>query len=144
MIRQSLEQFIKGACDQGEISLADVRRLQREIMPDGVESRDEADLLVALDRAITEKHGAWSAFATQAVVDFVVWASRPTGYVDQETASWLVASLSAGRGPTPLAEAIAFDVLREAERADEILIAFVMRAAGGRARATMAPAELAA
>lgn len=132
MIKTSLEIFVHTVVAAREITLADVRRLQRDILPDGVENRDEADLLVALDRAVPEKHCTWSAFVIQTVVDFVVWTSRPTGYVDQETASWLVASLSAGCGPSPIAEAIAFDVVREAERADEILIAFVMRSTRGR------------
>lgn len=132
MVKTSLEVFVHTVLAAGEITLADVRRLQRDILPDGVESRDEADLLVALDRAVPEKHCTWSAFAIQTVVDFVVWTSRPTGYVDQETASWLVASLSAGNGPSAVAEAIAFDVVREAERADEVLIAFVMRSTRGR------------
>lgn len=132
MIRASLENFISAVMSEGEITLPDMRRLQRDILPDGVESRDEADLLIALDRALPQKHCTWSAFVIQAVVDFVVWTSRPTGYVDQDTAGWLVASLSAGTGPSPVAQAIAFDVVREAERADTALLAFVMRSAQGR------------
>lgn len=132
MIKSSLEIFINSALHAGEITQADVRRLGRDILPDGIECRDEVDVLIALDRAIPEKHAAWTAFVIQAVVDFVVWTSRPTGYVDQEMATWLVASLTAGRGPSPVAEAIAFDVVREAERADAVLLAFVMRSAGGR------------
>ena len=132
MIRATLETFITTVADEGEITLADVRCLHRDILPDGIESRDEADLLIALDRAVGRTHSTWNAFVIQAVVDFVVWTSRPTGYVDHETATWLVASLTAGRGPTPVAEAIAFEIVREAERTDPALLAFVMRAAGGR------------
>ena len=146
MIKAALEIFVHDVCGRAEITLADVRRLQRDVLPDGVESRDEADMLIALDRAVAGKHCAWSAFVIQAVVDFVVWTSRPTGYVDRETASWLVSSLGAGRGPTAVADAIAFDVVREAERADEVLLGFVMRQAGGRLAAAEGAhrAELAA
>ncbi|WP_375459774.1 hypothetical protein [uncultured Enterovirga sp.] len=136
MVKSSLEHFVKTVLAKREITVEDVRRLQRDILPDGLESRDEADILIALDRAIPYKHCSWSAFASQTVVDYVVWTSRPTGYVDHETATWLVASLSAGTGPSPVAEAIAFDVVREAERADTTLIAFVMRSARGRMNAT--------
>lgn len=132
MIKASLENFVNHLVGAGEITLSDVRRLQRDILPDGVESRDEADVLIALDRAIATKHAAWSAFAIQNVTDYVVWTSRPTGYVDADTATWLVASLGAGRGPTAVAEAIAFEVVREAERADAALVAFVMRSVEGR------------
>ncbi|MDB5591433.1 hypothetical protein [Enterovirga sp.] len=132
MIKLSLEHFVKTVLQSNEITRDDMRRLQRDIMPDGVESRDEADVLIALDRAVTHKHCTWSAFACQSVVDFVVWTSRPTGYVDHETATWLVGSLSAGCGPSPVAEAIAFEVVREAERVDAALVAFVMKSAHGR------------
>lgn len=135
MTRQSLEIFVEGVVGRGEITLGDVRRLRRTVLPNGIETRDEADVLIALDRAIGRKHGVWSAFAIEAVVAYVVWQSRPTGYVDAETANWLVASLSAGRGPTPLADAIAFEIVCEAERSDEVLIAFALRSAEGRADA---------
>lgn len=132
MIRSSLEIFVRSVMDAGEITLSDVRHLQRDVLPDGVECRDEADVLIALDRAVAAKHGTWSAFMIQAVVDYVVWTSRPTGYVDHEMATWLVASLSAGQGPSLVAQAIAFEVVREAERSDATLVAFVMRSARGR------------
>jgi hypothetical protein len=132
MIRASLESFIDAVMSAGEITQADIRHLQRDVMPNGPDDRDEADVLIALDRAVTIKHCTWSAFAITTIVDYVVWTSRPTGYVDAETASWLVASLSAGTGPTRVAEAIAFEVAREAERSDHALLTFVMRSASAR------------
>lgn len=134
MIRASLESFIETVTSAGEITLADVRRLQRNVLPDGPDNRDEADVLLALDRAVANKHCTWSAYAVTTVVDYVVWTARPTGYVDHDAATWLVASLSAGIGPTPVAEAIAFEVAREAERSDEALLTFVMRSASARMR----------
>lgn len=131
MTSKSLECFIAEAVRNGVISRPDVRRLQHDVFANGIETRDEVDLLVALDRAVADKDLAWSAFVIQAVVDYVVWASRPTGYIDHETATWLVASLSCGRGPTAVAVAIAFDVVREAEKADELLVGFVMKWAAG-------------
>ncbi len=131
MSNKSLEIFISDVVRDGAISRADVRRLQQDVFSNGIECRDEVDLLVALDRAVAVKDPAWNSFVIQAVVDYVVWASRPTGYIDAETSSWLIASLSSGHGPTDVAVAIAFDVVREAERADETLVAFVMTWAAG-------------
>jgi hypothetical protein len=133
MIKHSLEIFVNNMIQNGAMSVADVRHLQRDVMPDGIESRDECDVLIALDRAISDKPGAWSAFIIQAAVDYVVWSSRPTGMIDRDTAQWLTTSLSAGTGPTNVALAIAFEVVRECERADETLVTFVMRWARGRA-----------
>ncbi|HEV7873370.1 MAG TPA: hypothetical protein VGO82_04475 [Enterovirga sp.] len=141
MIRDSLETFVNDVMGQAEISTGDVRRLQSNILADGIETRDEADVLIALDRAIHEKTPAWSAYVIQAVVDFVVWTSRPTGYIDRDTAQWLTTSLSCGTGPTPVALAIAFEVVRECERADEVLVTFVMRWARGRAHELQARTE---
>jgi hypothetical protein len=112
---------------RGEISRADVHALRRDVLPNGIETRDEADLLIALDRALPEKDESWHGFMIQTVVEFVVWSSRPTGRVDRETAEWLIASLGCGTGPTETAVAIAFEVVREAEGSDEALVAWVMR-----------------
>ena len=131
MTGQTLEDFVNDAVERREISRADAHRLELAVVPHGLWSRDQADLLIALDRAVPEKDSAWAAFLIRAVVDYVVWASRPTGYIDHETATWLVASLSCGRGPTPVGIAIAFEVVREAERSDEHLVAFAMRWSGG-------------
>jgi hypothetical protein len=127
MIRWALETFITNAMGRGEISRSDVNALRRDIVPNGLESRDEADLLIALDRALQDKDESWSAFMVQAVVDFAVWSSRPTGRIDRETAEWLIASLSCGTGPSDTAVRIAFEIVREAEGSDESLVAFVMR-----------------
>lgn len=132
MTMWALESFIDKTKAKGFLAREDVRRLQRDVLPNGVETRDEADLLIALDRAVAEKDCAWSAFVIQAVVDFVVWTSRPTGRVDRETAEWLVGSLGCGSGPTDVAMAIAFEAIRESEAADERLVAFVMGSIGGR------------
>ena len=127
MIRWALERFVSAAMERGEISRADVNSLRREILSDGIESRDEADVLIALDRALHDKDESWAAFLVEMVVDFVVWSSRPTGRVDRETAEWLVASLGCGTGPSETAVAIAFEIVREAEGSDEALVAWVMR-----------------
>ncbi|NNM72895.1 hypothetical protein [Enterovirga aerilata] len=137
MIRWSLENFITGTMGRGEISRADVLSLRRDVLPNGIETRDEADVLIALDRALHEKDESWGAFLVQTVVDFVVWSSRPTGRVDRETAEWLIASLGCGAGPTKTAVTIAFEIVREAETSDEALVAFVMRS---RARGRHEPA----
>jgi hypothetical protein len=131
MIGEALESFVNEVMSRAEIARADVVRLGRTVLPNGPSCHDEVDVLVALDRAVLHKDPAWSAFVIRAVVDHVVWESRPTGYIDAETASWLIASLSSGHGPTEVGIAIAFEVVREAEKADESLVSFVMRWSGG-------------
>jgi hypothetical protein len=126
MINASLQNFIDGIAAAQKIEEADVLHL-RGVLTDGISCRDEADMLIALDRAVPACCAAWTDFLVQALVEFVVWTSRPTGRVDAETARWLTASLGSGRGPTDLALRIAFETVREADRADESLVAFVLR-----------------
>jgi hypothetical protein len=133
MIRWALETFVTQTMGRGEISRADVNALRRDVLPDGIETRDEADVLIALDRALHDKHESWTAFMVDAIVDFAVWASRPTGRIDRDTAEWLVASLGSGTGPSETAVTIAFEIVREAEASDEVLVAFVLRSRSRRA-----------
>ncbi|GJD49831.1 hypothetical protein OPKNFCMD_2565 [Methylobacterium crusticola] len=137
MIKISLQDFCNRIVAQGAISLEDVRELGRTLLPDGFRCREEADMLIALERAVASVDPAFGTFLTAAVVDFAVWGERPTGYVDADLAHWLAASLTAGRGPTPLGVEIAREVIREAESSHEQLLACAL---SGSARAG-APGE---
>lgn len=128
MINLSLQVFCNRIVAAGAITAADVVALTRHVLPDGLTSRDEADMLIALDRVVTATDGAFGDYLTAAVVDFAVWGERPTGYINTELACWLVSSLRAGSGPSPLAARIAREVVREAQVSDEALIAFALSA----------------
>ncbi len=52
MIKISVEQFCNHVVSAGEISAQDLRVLKREVIPDGLATREEADLLIALERAV--------------------------------------------------------------------------------------------
>jgi hypothetical protein len=127
MIDHSLAAFVSRISDCKRIGAEDVRELQRNILPEGFASREEADVLIALDRAVADQDPAWADYLLAEVVAFTVWASRPTGYVDADTARWLTASLGCGAGPSETARRIAFEVVREAELVDEALLVFVLR-----------------
>ena len=60
MIKNSLSEFVGKVESKGRISFGDVQRLQRDILPDGLASREEAELLIALDRRATKADPAWS------------------------------------------------------------------------------------
>lgn len=129
MIDHLLRAFIDGVLENRKIEAADVNQLRRTILPDGVTTRDEADVLIALDRAVADADPSWVEFLVTSIVDFVVWTTRPTGYVGRDNAHWLVASLGCGSGPTRNAKCIAFEVIRDAEQVDEALLAFALRGA---------------
>ena len=130
MVGSRLMQFAERVMDARAITPEDVRVLKREVLPDGISTREEADMLIALDRVISARCEDFDIYMIVEVVNFVTWTSRPTGHVDAEKARWLIASLRAGVGPTDLALRIAFETVREADHVDESLTTFVMAATG--------------
>ena len=132
MIGHELREFVDHVMDRRVIDDEDVRILQREILHEAVLTRDIIDVLVALDRAVADKSPLFADVLLAFCVDFSVWESRPTGQIDRDKAHWLVTTLSAGDGPTPLAQKIAFEVVREAESCDEALVSFALRKADAR------------
>ena len=117
MIRLSLRFFASRVLKTKRMDESDRTTLQRIIFSDGVRSRVEVEVLLQLSRAVKPVDPAWADFVTTSVVDFAVWGSRPTGYVDQDTANWLIAVLSDG-GATPLTRRIAREIAKEAQNVD--------------------------
>jgi hypothetical protein len=127
MMNNALRLFVEDVLDKSQIDENDVKQLNQALMPESGVSRDEIDVLVALDRAVPKACEAFCDWLTATTVDFAVWQSRPTGHVTREQAHWLVATLSVGDGPTETAARIAFEIVREAESCDETLVTFAMR-----------------
>ena len=113
----SVQQFCNHAVSTGTISDEDLLVLKREVLPEGIMSRDEADMLIALERAVVAS-----------VVNFAVWGLRPTGYIDRQVAAWLASSLSGRDGPSPVGARIAMEIVREAQGSAEALMAFALDA----------------
>jgi ClpP class serine protease len=134
MIGHELREFVDRVMDHHAIDDEDVKMLQREILNDAALTREVIDVLVALDRAVPQTCTAFADYLVALTVDYAVWESRPTGVIDRDKAHWLVTTLSAGDGPTATAQRIAFEIVREAERCDEALIAFALRKGSQSAR----------
>ena len=56
----------------------------------------------------------WDAAFVGMLVNFAVWASRPTGKIDREMAIWLITVLGASAGPTHNCVKASFEMVREA------------------------------
>ena len=93
----SLRAFVSKALERNRISFGDLRRLQRTVLPHGLLTREQAEVLIALEQTIARTDKAWAGYLVAALTDFVVWRSSSPGRVEPETAAWLVASLSCGR-----------------------------------------------
>ena len=121
MINPSLQAFADRTLKAGRISFGDVNRLQRDILPDGIGSREEAELLLTLDRAVSRSDRSFADWLVTTMVDFVVWGLRPTGVIDAETAAWLAPYLAGGEA-TRTTRRFARELAREAERVDDALL----------------------
>jgi len=73
------------------IDAADVARLRRELMADGMTDRDEAGLLFLLDRLCPDADSDWPDFYVEALTDFFVWRQEPAGSLSEEDGRFLVA-----------------------------------------------------
>ncbi len=128
MCNVSLQDFCNHTLSAGAVTAGDLRRLMRDLLPDGFASRDQVDMLIALERAVPRIDPGFGDFLVQAVVDFAVWGERPTGTIDRDTAAWLAGSLAGRTGPTPLAARIAIEIVREAQASAENLTVFALEA----------------
>jgi hypothetical protein len=126
----SLQAIVAEARTSGRIGFAHVQRLRRDVLADGIGSRAEAELLLGLDQSLAKRDPAWERFLVAAVVDFVVWAERPTGTVDEGTARWLQTLLD-GSTSSRTARLIAREVAQEAQLLEQEAAAL---AAIGRSR----------
>jgi hypothetical protein len=127
MINDQLRVIIDRAFDRERIGPEDVRELQREVFEHGLTCREEVEVLAALDRAIPLADPSWAKFFMASVVEFAVWTSRPTGYVDNDTAGWLVTALMPMGRASVNAYRAALEILREAEHVDEELLVIAAR-----------------
>jgi hypothetical protein len=135
MDRNLLSDFAAKAVERNRISFGDVQRLRRSILPDGLGCRAEAEALLSLDRKVGKADPAWERWLVATLVDFVVWAERPTGVVDEDTALWLAAALSGGgSGASRRARLIAREIAEEAHAFEHDALAALARIAAAPAR----------
>jgi hypothetical protein len=124
MNNTQLRTFVSKALENKRVTFGDVKRLQRDILPEGILNREDAEILIALDQALQRKDASWTGYLVSVIVDYAVWGSRPTGYIDPETAQWLVSWLSCEK-PTKATVRIANELVSEAQDIDAALLAFV-------------------
>lgn len=96
------------------ISADEALQMRGEIFPDGVVSRQEADVLISLHGLVEQHDAAWALAFAEAVTDHALQAGMLPGHVEAETAEWLIARLD-GQGVVALEAA-----LKVAERAESV------------------------
>lgn len=122
MIARPLREFIDRMIDNGEMRDEDVFFLRRDICPDGIVSRSEADALIALDRIVAVPP-SWGDFLVQSLLSFTLTQMSATGTLPHDFTNWLISSLDIGY-PTERAVRVAAAVVSEARCVDDYLRRF--------------------
>lgn len=85
---------VAGLTSKNRITAEDVVMPRREVFGDGMVSRGEAEALFALDQTTRDKCQEWPAFFVEAVTDYIVHQEKPTGYISEDNADWLIRTIS--------------------------------------------------
>src|SRR5215510_13540284 len=90
-----LQDFVTITVLHNRITFGDVRRLQRDYLPQGITSREQAEVLIRLDAMIERTDRAWTDWLVAAVFDFAVFSERTVDAVASGTCEWLMDLLAA-------------------------------------------------
>jgi hypothetical protein len=78
----TLRDFVLNAVEMNRIRFADLRRLQRDILPYRITTREEVEMLLSLDATIERADRDWRQYLVPAVAQFAVWGLEPVGRID--------------------------------------------------------------
>jgi hypothetical protein len=133
---RTLRAFVDRILADERILFGDLRRLQRDILPARITTREEAEMLLFLDSAVRRVDREWNAYLTSTVRDFAIWGLHPAGSVDRAKAEWIATALSCA-DPAKTARAIIREIVHEARRIDDdarLELETAARLTGGQSR----------
>jgi hypothetical protein len=116
----TLRDFVLNAVEINRIRYADLRRLQRDILPFRITTQQEAEMLLSLDATVERADRDWREYLVPAVAQFAVWGLEPSGRVDQAKADWLLEAVALA--PPKTGSAIIRHVVIEAPLIDDTVM----------------------
>lgn len=115
---------------KGEITPSDVALIRRHMWPEGIGSRWQAAMAIALDESCPARCPEWTNFLVESVTDFVVRRDSVDETVSGETAGWLLERVAdAGVVRTKAGLEILLHVLETARHVPDFLSALVLNQA---------------
>ena len=118
MINPRLEKFVGRALLTRRVGFGDLRRLQRDVLPEGFKNREQVEALLALDPHLERADALWVPFLATASRTFV--EERTAGPADPEAALWLAGALA--KASPRAARVIAREVTRDRREIDQSLV----------------------
>ena len=95
MTKPSLMDFVEAKIAEGVVSEEDVITLRRYIYGDMLVSLEEGAALIRLNASANSLPETWYALFPEAMADILVNQIRPSGYVSQDNATWLIRQVTA-------------------------------------------------
>jgi hypothetical protein len=71
IVNGKLPDFACNITSKGQITLGDVRRLQRNYLPGGITNREELEILISLNAKLVRADKTWAQWLVSAVADFI-------------------------------------------------------------------------
>ncbi len=113
----------------GTVTDAQIQSIRRNIYPDSVVSRYEAEGLYAIERARRSHSDAWSELFVSGVAQYVL-SEAPVGYVSAENAAWLQDQIGRRKQPTTDGDvALIAKIIEDAREVPPAFAAFALRLA---------------
>jgi hypothetical protein len=84
-----LASFVTSAIAHRRITFGDVRRLQRDYLPDGIATREQAEMLTVLAPQIEHADRSWQQWFAGALADFATKSADGDVVARDETIAWL-------------------------------------------------------
>jgi hypothetical protein len=114
IVNGNLPDFACNVISKGQITLGDVRRLQRNYLPGGITHREELEILISLNSKLVRADKAWAQWLVSAVAEFIETPKACERSFDDTTGTWVKGLLAAPA--TKLGRRIARQIRRELSR----------------------------
>jgi len=108
MINERLQDFAARATALGHVSFGDVRRLERDYLPGGIATREDAEIVISVHASLVRADKAWAQWLVPALAQFVMSQQ----IADAERA-WVDGMLAASPAGAALARSVARYIRRQ-------------------------------
>jgi len=113
MSTEKLQDFAASVMTRGRITFGDVRRLQRDYLPDGITTREEAEILIALSDRLVRADKAWAQWLVAALARYLRSQEGSQTSVADAGRAWTDSLLAASPATTAFGRRIARTLRRE-------------------------------
>jgi hypothetical protein len=99
MANRKLQEFVCNVIARDQLSYGDVRRLQRDYLPNGFANREDIELLISLNARLVRADKAWAKWLVASIAEFV--AGREVSDHQEPVGEWIgrvLATSTAGLG----------------------------------------------